>query len=122
MGLMLREEPPLFCYISATDLISAQKQYRDRIKKWGLNKNIQPDEMEAMIRKQQKRKLESNKRSTFRVRKRPVNPEKINQYIKEHPMQLIGENKDRNIDGNIGSAGMVPATSRLTCINSYMDV
>ncbi|KAH7317581.1 hypothetical protein BKA65DRAFT_514755, partial [Rhexocercosporidium sp. MPI-PUGE-AT-0058] len=52
-------------------------------------KNIQPDE-EAMMRKQQKRALEGSKQTAFLVRGRPVDPEKINRYLKvtekrEHP-------------------------------------
>ncbi|OBT47133.1 hypothetical protein VE00_03127 [Pseudogymnoascus sp. WSF 3629] len=85
------------------------KQYKDRIKKWGLNKNIQPDEMEAMIRKQHKRALESNKPSAFRVRKRPVNPKKIDRYIKEHPTNSFGANE---MDGNMGSA---PTPGAISC-------
>ena len=61
-----------------------------------------------MIRKHKIRALEINgkKRSAFRIRKQPVDPEKINRYIREHP---AGANDDRKIGGNIGSAGMLPA-------------
>jgi hypothetical protein len=69
MGFMLRKEPPILWCILATDVISAQKQYMGRIKKWGLNKHIQTEEMEAMIRK----KRECNtKQSAFRRRGRRV--------------------------------------------------
>jgi hypothetical protein len=69
--------------------------------------------MEVIIRKQQKRLLEENKRSAFRVRKRPVPPEKINRYIKEHGIEPITANYDSNINGNMGLGGMIPATSTL---------
>ncbi|CZR66775.1 uncharacterized protein PAC_16676 [Phialocephala subalpina] len=45
-------------------LDATAKQYRDRITKWGLNKNIKATEMEAMIRKARKRAL-INKPSAF---------------------------------------------------------
>jgi len=60
--------------------------------------------MQAIIRKQQERDAE-NKSSAFRVRGRPVDPEKINRYMKDHPMQSVSANKDKNRDPNIGSAG-----------------
>jgi hypothetical protein len=64
--------------------------------------------MEAMIRKQQIRTQQSNgkKRSAFRIRGRPVNPEKINRYIKEH---LTCADDERKTDWNIGLAGIIPA-------------
>jgi hypothetical protein len=73
--------------------------------------------MEVIIRMQQKRLLESNKRSAFRVRKRPVPPEKINRYIKEHDKEPITTNYDSNIGRNTGLAGMIPATLILTWMN-----
>jgi hypothetical protein len=76
----------------------------------GLNKKIQPEEMEAMIRKKWKR---NPKKSAFRLRGRRVYPEKINRYIKEYPMQSFGVYME-----NIGSARMIPATSRLTWMNN----
>jgi hypothetical protein len=63
------------------------KQYKDRIKKWGLNKHIQKDEMEAMIRIRHERKMTDNKETIFLLRGRPVNTEKIDRYEKEHPSQ-----------------------------------
>ncbi len=60
-----------------------------------------------MIRKQQKRVLESNKPSAFRVRKQLVTQEKINRYIKEHYVLPLPTNQDENVDENMGSAGMI---------------
>jgi hypothetical protein len=84
-------------------IVPSAKQYKDRIKKWNLNKNIQTDEMEAMIRKQRQRAL-IHKRSAFRLRDRLVNPEKIRRYINEHPDLNIALNEDE--DGSMASAGM----------------
>ena len=70
--------------------------------------------MEAIIRKQRKRVLESNKRSAFRVRKRPVPQGKIDRYITEHNTARIAGNYDKNIDGNTEPVGMIPAVSMLT--------
>jgi hypothetical protein len=64
--------------------------------------------MEAMIRKQRERALTENKASAFRVRKRPVNQEKINRYISEH-LKRPGSNNDLDIDIDINSAGMIAA-------------
>lgn len=61
--------------------------------------------MESMIKIQQKRNLE-NKQTAFRVRKRPVNPEKIKRYMRDHPMPAFGANKDGSMDGSMDSAGM----------------
>lgn len=65
--------------------------------------------MESIIKIQQKRELE-NKRTAFRVRKRPVNLEKIKRYMRDHPTLAFGANKDENMDGNIDSAGITFAT------------
>ena len=64
--------------------------------------------MEAMIRKQRERALTKNKASAFRVRKRPVNQEKINRYISEH-LKHAGSNDDLDIDMDIDSAGIIAA-------------
>ena len=66
--------------------------------------------MEAMIRKQRERALTKNKASAFRVRKRPVNQEKINRYISEH-LKHAGSNDDLDIDMDIDSAGITIAIS-----------
>ncbi|KAM3070358.1 hypothetical protein ACMFMG_010189 [Clarireedia jacksonii] len=84
-------------------LDATPKQYKNKIKKWGLNKNIQTHEMEFMIKKQQSRLLESGKLSAFRVRKRPVPPGKISRYIKDHGIE-IPRNKDSNVDESTNSA------------------
>ena len=55
------------------------------------------------------------KETAFRVRKQPFAQEKIDRYIKEHPMQSLGVISD-NIDGNMSTAGMISATSILRLI------
>ncbi len=65
--------------------------------------------MESVIKIQQKRELE-NKQTAFRVRKRPVNSEKIKRYMRDHPMLAFGANKDDDMDGNLEAAGITFAT------------
>jgi hypothetical protein len=78
------------------------------MKKWDLYKSVREEEMEAILRKQGERAA-MNKRSAFRVRKQPVNPEKITRYIKEHPESSVGGNGSADIDGVIASAGIFGA-------------
>lgn len=80
--------------------------------------------MEAIIRIQQIRASDVNhpKKSAFRVRKRPVNPAKIDRYIKEHPMQSLSANKEGNMDVNMDSVGMIPTTSRHTRMNDLIHI
>jgi hypothetical protein len=65
--------------------------------------------MEAMIRKQRKRELESNKQSAFRLRKQQVTAEKIERYIKEHPTQSFDTTEDTKMDGIMDSASISPS-------------
>lgn len=97
-------------------LDATAKQYKDRIKIWGLNKNIRADEMESMIKIQQKRELEK-KRTAFRVRKRPVNLEKIKRYMRDYPTLAFGANKDENMDGNMD--GNIDATATPGAVSYY---
>lgn len=68
-----------------------------------------------MLRKKQERSLDIDRlgQSAFRFQETEVTA-KVNQYIKEHPMQPFGVNEDTNMNGNMGLAGMIPATSKLT--------
>jgi len=54
MASKQRKQSSGICCILAIDSIRP-KQFKDRIKKWDLNKNIQQNEMKAMIRKQKRR-------------------------------------------------------------------
>ncbi|TKA52018.1 hypothetical protein B0A49_12511 [Cryomyces minteri] len=62
------------------------RQYRTRISQWGLDKNIKPHEMSAVVRKRQRRKLiESQKGElTFTVRGNEVEPQKIDRWMKRN--------------------------------------
>ncbi|KAF2755063.1 hypothetical protein EJ05DRAFT_478872 [Pseudovirgaria hyperparasitica] len=62
------------------------RQYRTRISQWGKDKNIKPEEMEAIVRKRQKRKLiETNKgQLKFEVRGSEVEPQMIERRMKRH--------------------------------------
>jgi hypothetical protein len=61
------------------------KQYKDRIEKWGINvKNFKGSEMKAVVRKKQKRKLDEQKESGFRIRGREVGSEKIEKFMKRN--------------------------------------
>jgi hypothetical protein len=61
--------------------------------------------MEAIVRIQEERAA-INKQSAFRVRKLPVNPEKITRYIKEHPGSAANINDNMDVDRAIVSAGV----------------
>ncbi|EEU42495.1 uncharacterized protein NECHADRAFT_80092 [Fusarium vanettenii 77-13-4] len=69
------------------------RQYRTRISQWGKDKNIKRVEMEAIVRKQQQRKLaDSDKRElAFTVRDRTVEQHKIDRWMKSHkvPQDLL---------------------------------
>lgn len=62
------------------------RQYRTRISQWGKDKNVKPQEMKAIVRKRQKRKLvETDKRELiFEVRNRQVESQKIERWMKRH--------------------------------------
>jgi hypothetical protein len=70
---------------SSTDLIS-ERQYKSRIGKWGLDKNIKPKEMMHIVRKRQRRKLiEKDKPEyRFRVNNIEVSPAKISRWMQDH--------------------------------------
>ncbi|KAH6696506.1 hypothetical protein BKA61DRAFT_252594 [Leptodontidium sp. MPI-SDFR-AT-0119] len=60
------------------------RQYKTRIKKWGLEKKLKTNEMLAIVHLDKKRKREG-KVTVFRVRKRTVQEEKIKRFVREHP-------------------------------------
>ncbi|KAH7088838.1 hypothetical protein FB567DRAFT_319314 [Paraphoma chrysanthemicola] len=62
------------------------RQYRSRITKWKLDKNIKPAEMKCIVKKRQQRKLlEPNKPDLmFRVRGNPVEPAKVQRWMNRH--------------------------------------
>ncbi|KAF2820930.1 TPR-like protein [Ophiobolus disseminans] len=62
------------------------RQYRSRVSQWGKDKNVKPQEMQAIVRKRQKRKLvDTNKgQLVFEVRGSLVEPPKIERWMKRH--------------------------------------
>jgi len=56
------------------------------VSEWGLDKNVKPNEMKAIVRMRQQRKLvETNKRELgFKVRGNLVEPEKIDRWMKRN--------------------------------------
>ncbi|KAI4670847.1 uncharacterized protein J4E88_009599 [Alternaria novae-zelandiae] len=59
--------------------IATVRQYRSRLTRWKLDKNVKPEEMKAIVRLRQQRSLvESDKRDLkFRVRGQEVEPQNI---------------------------------------------
>ncbi|RAR02066.1 TPR-like protein [Stemphylium lycopersici] len=62
------------------------RQYRTRISNWGKDKNFKPQEMQAIVRKRQKRKLVETQKEdlVFEVRGSEVEPSKIERWMKRH--------------------------------------
>lgn len=87
---MHRESLSVACMIDnyrlmANATVPSLKQYKTKLKEWGLEKNIKDKDMRAIVRKDLKRKAENPSKPTkFRLRKRPVPPEKIERYKKAH--------------------------------------
>ena len=72
---------PLSPHVLQTDHIFRRRQYNTKIGEWRIGKNVKDNEMRAIIRKEQKRKMEDPpKESVFRVRKQHVNPHKIARF------------------------------------------
>jgi hypothetical protein len=69
-----------------TQLVRRPRQYRMRISQWGKDKNVKTQEMEAIVRKRQTRKLvETDKgQLVFEVRGSQVEPHKIERWMKRH--------------------------------------
>ncbi|KAK3941755.1 hypothetical protein QBC46DRAFT_352996 [Diplogelasinospora grovesii] len=65
------------------DFEATQRQYINILKKWNLGKNIRNEEMKAIVRKRQQRRLaEKNKPDLlFRVRDQVVPPQKIDRWM-----------------------------------------
>jgi hypothetical protein len=85
LGLRLRT-----CFLRPdvlTELTSrSERQYKSRLKEWGLGRNIRKDEMEAIVQKRQKRRLiETDKNDLlFSVRNEMVPPEKIDRWVERN--------------------------------------
>jgi hypothetical protein len=62
------------------------RQYKRKISQWNLDKKVKGPEMEFIVHKGKKRKVEEGKETAFLVRKRPVAPAKIERTIKRKNM------------------------------------
>ena len=53
---------------------------------WGLDKNVKPNEMKAIVRKRQQRKFKETQKGEliFKVRGNVVEPEKIDRWMKRN--------------------------------------
>ncbi|KAH7069070.1 Clr5 domain-containing protein [Paraphoma chrysanthemicola] len=62
------------------------RQYRSRISKWKLDKNIKSDEMKCIVKKRQHRKFVESKKPElmFRVRGNLVEPAKVQRWMDRH--------------------------------------
>jgi hypothetical protein len=62
------------------------RQYRLRITQWKLDKNIKSEEMQAIVKKRQTRKLleRGKAEQVFRVRGTEVETQKIDRWMKSH--------------------------------------
>ena len=61
--------------------------YKTRIKQWALDKKSKENEMRAIVRKS-KQRTDLGKRTTFRIRGRPVGFEKIASYWERKGMSI----------------------------------
>jgi hypothetical protein len=62
------------------------RQFRTRISQWGLDKNIKPQEMKAIVKKRQQRKLVERDKGEliFTVRGNVVEPKKVDRWMKRN--------------------------------------
>ncbi|KAI6342408.1 hypothetical protein MCOR25_011181 [Pyricularia grisea] len=62
-------------------LLGTRKQYMNRLKRWGVLKNIKAEEYEAIVQIRARRQA-LGKQTAFVVRKRPVSKSKIDRYVR----------------------------------------
>jgi hypothetical protein len=79
------EHSTISSHICANQLLR-DRQWKSRLKQWGLERNIKPKEMKAIVRNRQQRRLvETDKRDLkFRVRGHEVEPQKIERWMKRY--------------------------------------
>ncbi|MCJ1473176.1 hypothetical protein MMC13_001827 [Lambiella insularis] len=64
---------------------ASRKQYNTKIAQWRIGKNIKENEMKAIVRKERQRKMQDPpKDSVFRVRKLPVDSQKIERFKRDN--------------------------------------
>jgi hypothetical protein len=71
-----------------------EKQYKTRIKAWGLEKKVKKCEMLAIIRKREERR-QRGKESLFFVRGLPVEGQKIDRFLRSHAQDPVVESPPR---------------------------
>jgi hypothetical protein len=71
---------------SSADYIISERQYKLRIRKWSLDKNIKPKEMMHIVRKRQRRKLLEKDKPEYRYRVNNIEvpPAKISRWMQNH--------------------------------------
>ncbi|CZR67940.1 uncharacterized protein PAC_17839 [Phialocephala subalpina] len=60
---------------------ATERQYKRKIAQWKLEKYIRDDDMQVVLRKQLKRKLEEGKESEVSVNGKPVPPQKMQRFV-----------------------------------------
>ncbi|KAK0671311.1 Clr5 domain-containing protein [Cercophora samala] len=78
---------------------ATKKMYKKRIKAWGLFKNINGDEMMAMLRIQEHRRRQG-RRTQFYLRGKPVPDSKLRRFSNRHGVVL----DDEDISGDVQAA------------------
>ncbi|KAF2011963.1 hypothetical protein BU24DRAFT_425788 [Aaosphaeria arxii CBS 175.79] len=70
--------------------IANKRQYRTRISQWKKDKNIKKTEMQAIVRKQQRRNVQEPDKPPlwFTVRDSSVNPEKIHRWMRRNNVSM----------------------------------
>lgn len=64
-------------------------QYKKRIKKWKLEKNVKKDVMELMIKKREKRKVEEDKDTQFSINGHQVSEERLERFKKRFKQPVV---------------------------------
>ena len=71
-------------------IVNSKKMYKDRIRKWKIDKKVKSDEMQAIIRKQTQR-ARVGKKSEFSIRNSRVPVYKIDRYRKAKNLSIAEE-------------------------------
>lgn len=89
MSLRDEESRQGFHILILTVISKRVRQYRTRVSQWGLDKNVKPQEMKAIVRKRQTRKLVDidKKPLHFEIRGNSVEPKKVDGWMKRNNVQ-----------------------------------
>ena len=85
---------------------NSEKQYKRKFSQWKVEKNMKSHEAEAMIRIQSERAQGLGKDTAFRLRKRPVPPEKITRYAKRRKLSQANDTPDFEFSGRSSKASL----------------